>query len=579
MRFSELSWFTPGRSQFLRSVFLFILAATFTANTAHGKPQNASAESKSDAQKTPAQLGPISGHVYRADTNEPIPGATVSLNPQGGDGITVTASPQSTRTGVDGAYTFAAVIPGNYTISAQHTGYVNEAFVRANEASARAVSGGAPETITVAAGDTLSKIDIKLRAAGVISGTVLDEDNQPMEGAEVQAIRVRYQKGGQQEGMTMRMVVSDDMGNFRLFGLPEGNYFVRVIENRNAGVQTERANFRLSYYPGTPTIESAQKLKATAGAETSGVRFSVATQSTYTISGSVIDNTDSPGPKRYNVTASHESDGGTYASLNQNNTDSNYTIRGVTPGDYWVTARSSTAMELRQLLGSAMVRVAENDVRVNLQIGASAEVDGKIIIENSRGQSTSGIRLSLQSQTLDGGIGFPITNAGADQNGAFKFQNMQAGSYFFTIPGTSNMYLKQAVCHGRDYTYQALLVDSGVTIGDCTLTLATDMAVMKGQVLEGDKPVPNFVVVAIPQSIAMRRVARYTVTANTDANGAFQISGMIPGDYLVFAVPKDDEQSYFRFDFAERNQRDAERVSVNSGDTKTVTLKAATSKE
>jgi hypothetical protein len=344
-------------------------------------------------------------------------------------------------------------------------------------------------------------------------------------------------------------------------------------------METERPKFRFSYYPGTPTIEGAQKLKARAGAETSGVRFSVATQNTYTISGSVIDNTDSPAPKRYNVTASHMSDGGTGTSLNQNNADSNYAIRGVTPGDYWVTARSSTAMELRQLFGSAMVRVGENDVRVNLQIGAGAEVDGKIIIENSKGQSTSGIRLSLQAQTLDGGIGFPITNAGADQNGAFKFQNMQSGSYFFTIPGTSNMYLKQAVCHGRDFTYQALLVDSGVTVGDCTLTLATDTGVMKGQVLDSDKPVPNFVVVAIPQSISMRRVARYTVTAETDANGAFQISGMVPGDYLVFALPKDDEQSYFRFDFAERNQQDAERVSVKAGDAKSVKLKPGMAQE
>ena len=83
-------------------------------------------------------------------------------------------------------------------------------------------------------------------------------------------------------------------------------------------------------------------------------------------------------------------------------------------------------------------------------------------------------------------------------------------------------------------------------------------------------------VVAVPQSIALRRIARYTVTANTDANGGFQISGMVPGDYLVFAVPKDDEQSYFQIDFADRNQRDAERVSVKSGDAKTITLKPGT---
>jgi hypothetical protein len=45
----------------------------------------------------------------------------------------------------------------------------------------------------------------------------------------------------------------------------------------------------------------------------------------------------------------------------------------------------------------------------------------------------------------------------------------------------------------------------------------------------------------------------------------------------LFAVPPDDSESYFDIDFADHNQRDAERVSVKSGETKIVTLKPATS--
>jgi len=555
------------------AIFLVLCGTIFAPRSA----------AQNNSSATPQQPGQITGQVLRADNNEPIPRAIVSINPMGGRGITVTASPQSTRTDVNGVYTFTTVTPGNYTLSAQHAGFINEMYMRA-------VVGTIPETVTVAAGETRSKIDIRLLAAGVISGTVLDEDNQPLENAQVAAVRIRYQKGGQQQEMPLQQVTSDDLGNFRLFGLPEGNYFVRV-EGRNANLPGAESSFRSSYYPGTPTLDSAQKLKATAGTETSGVRFSVGTQSTYTITGSVIDSTDSPGPRRYSVTAMRMSEGGNFAVGNQASADSTYTIRGVTSGDYLVTARSiqsgppvqtagpngTITMLTRQYSGSAMVRVADNDARTNIQIGTTAEVDGKIIIENSTGQSISGIRVNLQSQTFAPGIGGAVANASADQNGIFKFQNVQSGSYFFSIAGRTDMYLKQAVCQGRDYTYQALTVDSGVTIGDCTLTLATDTAVMKGQVYDSDKPVPNVVVVAIPQSSALRRIARYTVTANTDTNGAFQISGMVPGDYLVFAVPKDDEQGYFQLEFADRNQRDAERVSVKAGDAKTVTLKPATS--
>jgi uncharacterized GH25 family protein len=554
------------------AIFLALCGTIFAART--------TAQNNSSA--TPQQPGQITGHVYRADTNEPIQRAIVLIVPQGSRTVQVTASPQSTRTDVNGVYTFPTVTPGNYTLSAQHTGYINGFFIRA--------LNGAPETIAVAAGDTVSKIDLRLLRAAVISGTVLDEDNQPLENAQVAAIRIRYQKGGQQTEIPSQQVMSDDLGNFRLFGLPEGNYFVRV-EGRNGGVPGGESNFRSSYYPGTPTLESAQKLKATAGEETGGVRFSVGTQSTYTISGSVIDNTDSPGPRRYSVGAMHVSAGSTFSVGEQVSADSTYTIRGVTSGDYMVTARSiptgppvqtagpngTIQTLIRQYTGSAMVRVADNDARTNIQIGTTAEVDGKIIFENSTGQSISGIRVNLQSQSFAGAMVGTNGNASADQNGIFKFQSVQSGSYYFTIAGRTDIYLKQAVCQGRDYTYQALTVDSGITIGDCTLTLATDTAAIKGQVYDSDKPVPDMVVVAIPQSIALRRIARFTVTSNTDANGAFQISGMVPGDYLVFAVPKDDEQGYFQLDFADRNQRDAERVSVKSGDAKTVTLKPASS--
>jgi uncharacterized GH25 family protein len=559
--------------------YTLAVAACFAFCVSMGAQRSAGQNTSS---ATPQQPGQITGHVYRADTNEPVSKAMINLTPigSGGRGVPVTASPQSTRTDATGAYTFTTVTPGNYFLVAQHSGFINGFFMRT-------ANGSSPETIAVQAGETVSKIDIRLLAGAVISGTVLDEDNQPLEGAQVSAVRMRYQKGGQQVEQPMKSVTADDQGNFRLYGLPEGNYFVRV-DNRNMNMGSGDSNFRSAYYPGTPTVESAQRLKATGGAETSGVRFAIGTQSTFTISGSVIDNSDSPGQRRYMVAAMRTSEGETIGLSNQATNDSSFVIHGVPSGDYLLTARSlnppppvqstgpngTIQMTQRMNSGIAYVRVSESDAHANITISSTAEVDGKIFIENSTGQSISGIRVTLQSQSTTAN-----SNASTDQNGAFKIQNVQTGSYVFSISGRNDMYLKQAACSGRDYTYQPLTIDSGLTISDCSLTLATDTAVMSGQVLDSNKPVPDLVVIAVPQSLALRRIARYTVTANTDANGAFKISGMIPGDYLVFAVPKDDEQGYFQIDFADRNQSDAERVSIDSGDTKTVALKPATLQE
>jgi hypothetical protein len=537
------------------------------------------------ATQAPPPTGPpgqVSGHVYRSDNNEPISRATVTLNPIGGRGVNVTPVVQTTRTDTGGAYAFPSVSPGNYVVMAQHSGFINELFQRG-------IAGNTPETLTVGPGETVSKIDVRLLSAAVISGTILDEDNQPLENATVAAVRIHYAKGGQQQEQPVKTVSTDDLGNFRLFGLPEGNYFVRV-ENRNMNFQTGEPNFRSAYYPGTATLESAQRIKAAAGAEAGGVRFSVGIQSTYTITGSVIDSSDSSGARRYIVSVIHLGDSETFSVANQPTNDGSFTIHGVPSGEYMLQARSIQVGQpgpsggpnggaqggQRQNSGATMIRVADADARANIQISSAAEVNGKVVIENSTGLSVNGIRVQLQSQSLPNGIGGSNFNIGTDQNGAFKIPGVVSGSYVISAGGRGGTYLKQAVCGGRDYTIQPLTIDSGATVGDCVLTLAADTGTIKGQVYDSDRPVPDLVVIAIPQSMALRRLARYTQTGNTNANGEFQISGMIPGDYLVFAVPKDDEQSYFQLEFADRNQRDAERVSVKSADTKIVTLKPTT---
>jgi len=147
-------------AKFAKLGIAIFLAACATIGVHPSAAQN-------NSSATQQQPGQITGHVYRADNNEPIPRAMVSLNPTGGRGVTVTASPQSTRTDATGAYTFTTVTPGNYILGAQHSCLINGFFTRT-------VNGNSPETLTVAAGETVSKIDIRLLAAAVISGTVLD---------------------------------------------------------------------------------------------------------------------------------------------------------------------------------------------------------------------------------------------------------------------------------------------------------------------------------------------------------------------------------------------------------------------
>ena len=62
--------------------------------------------------------------------------------------------------------------------------------------------------------------------------------------------------------------------------------------------------------------------------------------------------------------------------------------------------------------------------------------------------------------------------------------------------------MKEVLCNGKDYTLLPLTVEPGVNVSDCILVMATDVGTVKGQVLDGDKPVAGWMVVAIPKNSA-----------------------------------------------------------------------------
>jgi len=143
-----------------------------------------------------------------------------------------------------------------------------------------------------------------------------------------------------------------------------------------------------------------------------------------------------------------------------------------------------------------------------------------------------------------------------------------------TRPSERSIYVKKAVCGGRDYAGHVFSLAIGATL-DCDVVLGNDTGVIHGTASSGETPVPGIVVVLIPGSGELRRVPRYTLEAMTDAAGEYRIAGVIPGDYLMFAVPPSMDHAYYALDFANRHLDIAEHVSMDPGATQIVNLKSS----
>ena len=148
--------------------------------------------------------GSISGTVTDG-AGDPLAGVYVSLGP---------SYAAAAVTGADGSYQIGALAAGSYTVRFEgDIGYFTEWFDDApDEASATPVVVGRDQVV--------SGIDAQLFDGAAISGTVTDEDGDPLEGITVSV-----------RGPTRRSAITGPNGFYRLAGLTSGKYIVQFEDS------------------------------------------------------------------------------------------------------------------------------------------------------------------------------------------------------------------------------------------------------------------------------------------------------------------------------------------------------------
>ena len=208
--------------------------------------------------RTQAPAGAVTGHVTLAGSNLPVRNARVVLEPvpqlnakpqDSGDSLGVESNHTIVETLPDGSFHFLAVKPGSYYMLVEKQGCLSpiSSLTRADlehpsEQSlvrmAQLLAG-----VTVTANKT-SDVKIQIHPGAVLAGTVRFDDGSPDIGARV-LLMTQDSKGQWTAFRTTSMgsymgdVRTDDRGQYRISGLPAGDYLLRVPLEINEG----QANF------------------------------------------------------------------------------------------------------------------------------------------------------------------------------------------------------------------------------------------------------------------------------------------------------------------------------------------------
>jgi hypothetical protein len=409
------------------------------------------------------------GTVYVQGTANPIPGVTVSVNvPAGprGRGADGTPAPPpvvnpldfTTKTDSQGHFSIDNVPAGNRNVTAQLEGYFGAAQNGSYPGNAR----------TQAIVASAKAVDVKLEMipGGIISGHVYSADGTPVADAQVQALRLTYQEG-QQILQQSASKTTDDRGEYRIYRLPPGSYYIAVNPKQSAGPRGAAAAALQvkTFFPDA--IEPSRAIATTihGGEEVSGVNMTIHTEVGATLSGQIVTSlpasgqlvgprgqtrdftvmnstlTLSPHDRRTSLSTFNATMGVSMLAP----TSGKFEIRNVPPGIYDLIASlpDATGWGNQQPAGLAtqpvgygrtVVEVSggRDIAGISVNVHAGVDIKGRISV-NGGNQNVQNVRLRLQPD--DSASSLQVYQQVSqyepyvDENGNFKIPAVPEGRY------------------------------------------------------------------------------------------------------------------------------------------------------
>src|SRR5206468_581645 len=130
-------------------------------------------------------------------------------------------------TDAGGRYEIDGLPAGRYTVS-----FTRANYVRATYGQRRPLGPGA--AIEIANGQIVSRVDAVLLRTGVITGRIVDELGDPITGVQVMPMRWAFINGERRLQSSGMSAATNDLGEYRLFGITPGQYFVSATLNNSS---------------------------------------------------------------------------------------------------------------------------------------------------------------------------------------------------------------------------------------------------------------------------------------------------------------------------------------------------------
>jgi protocatechuate 3,4-dioxygenase beta subunit len=270
-----------------------------------------------------------------------------------------------------------------------------------------------------------AEISIPMTPEAVISGKLEDEDGFPV--ADAQLSLERAGPAGAKSYVPMRgLNRSNDLGEYRLGGLPAGRYRLHVMTG-NAGNWDSR--YVSQYRGGTVEPKDENAIEVKAGEHAASIDIKLVKFEGVTVSGRV-DGIPSPYVKNSRVPMTRiqmqsQDQVLGYSVLLPTAGSGTFTLPHVVPGQYKLTAQVGNGNpQAGDLLGEATLEVSNTNISglvLTLNEVKAIDIPGKIVVD---GGGTPGPTLIALRGGMSGGV-----SVHSEPDGSFLLKGLLPGHY------------------------------------------------------------------------------------------------------------------------------------------------------
>jgi hypothetical protein len=555
------------------------------------------------------------GRAITADTGAPVRRAVIRIS--GPDIGSKTA-----MTDAEGRYEFRDLPAGHFNLSASKAGYVTMQY-----GQVRPFEQG--KTIDLVDAQVMDKADFLMPRGSVISGRVVDEFGDPMSEAMVMAMRSMWSGGRRRLQPTGRSATTNDLGQFRIYGLSPGDYFVSATMRGGAEMMAmemamasmtggaggggpvgsnPNSGYAPTYFPGTSSGAEAQKISVAAGQEAANTDFALLPVRLAKVTGIVLSSDGKPVEGALITAQPKSMDGagmmmGGMGGTGRSDKNGAFTITNVGPGDYVLQSRAFQIQMSSTGGGDNMVFTARigggGDGGADSEFGAmplsvSGEDVSNLVLVTAKGASASGrltfeggapptsgitnIRVMPVSPDGDGGPMMMMGGNGGNvkADGTFEIKGL-SGSRLFRLTNLPAAWTVKSVrVNAADITDAGMEFKPGEAVTGVDITLTSKLSQVAGTVTgAGSEPVKDYTVVIFsddPQRWTLPNT-RYVAGRRPDLNGKFEVKPLPPGSYYAAALEYLPSGEWNDPEVLERLKPNAKKFTLDEGESKTLELK------